>query len=68
MEEILEDLFKIYNSSIDSYNAKLAQRVNEKYTLIDRAMIASYLYIKILSNLNNIDRYQKVHILMIVLI
>ncbi|MCI8276469.1 MAG: HD domain-containing protein [Clostridia bacterium] len=52
MEEILEDLFKIYNSSIDSYNAKLAQRVNEKYTLIDRAMIASYLYIKILSNLN----------------
>ncbi len=52
MEEILEDLFKIYNSSIDSNNAKLAQRVNEKYTLIDRAMIASYLYIKILSNLN----------------
>lgn len=52
MKEIVEDLFKIYNSAIDSYNAKICQNINEKYTIIDKAMIAVYLYIKILSNLN----------------
>lgn len=51
MEEYIEDLFKIYNSSIDSYNAKILQRINNKYTIIDKAMLASYLYIKILNKL-----------------
>ena len=52
MEDIIEDLFKIYNSAIDSYNSKISQNINEKYTIIDKAMISTYLYIKILSNLN----------------
>ena len=51
MKEFVEDLFKIYNAAIDSYNAKICQNVNEKYTIIDRSMISVYLYIKILNNL-----------------
>ena len=51
MEEYIEDLFKIYNSSIDSYNAKILQRINSKYTIIDKAMLATYLYIRILKKL-----------------
>lgn len=51
MKEIIEDLFKIYISAIDSYNAKICQNINEKYTIIDKAMISAYLYIKILRNL-----------------
>ena len=41
MEEIiLDDLFKIYLSSIDSYNSKILQTINEKYTIIDKSMLA----------------------------
>ena len=36
MNDIIEDLFKIYLSSIDSYNAKIYQVVNDKYTIIDK--------------------------------
>ena len=51
MEEIiLDDLFKIYLSSIDSYNSKILQTINEKYTIVDQAMLAVYLYIKILED------------------
>lgn len=52
MRDLVDDLLKIYISSIDSNNAKILQNVNDKYTIIDKAMIASYLYIKILSTLN----------------
>ena len=65
MEDIIEDLFKIYNSAIDSYNSKISQNINEKYTIIDKAMISTYLYIKILSNLNiknNISKYILINI------
>ncbi|MBP3464126.1 MAG: HD domain-containing protein [Clostridia bacterium] len=55
MKEYIEDLFKIYNSAIDSYNSKIMQRINEKYTIIDKSMIATYIYIKILENLNISD-------------
>lgn len=51
MVEFVEDLFKIYNSAIDSYNAKILQTINEKYTIIDKAMLATYLYIKMLDEL-----------------
>lgn len=51
MESFIEDLFKIYNSSIDSYNSKILQTINNKYTVIDKSMLAIYLYIKILDEL-----------------
>ena len=47
---ILEDLFKIYISCIDSYNSKILQTINDKYTIIDKAMLAVYLYVKILED------------------
>lgn len=50
MKEIVEDLFKIYISAIDSYNSKIMQTINEKYTIIDKSMFATYIYIKILEN------------------
>lgn len=59
MEEYIEDLFKIYNSSIDSYNAKILQTINEKYTIIDKAMLASYLYIRILNKLKIEEKASK---------
>lgn len=59
MEEYIEDLFKIYNSSIDSYNAKILQRINSKYTIIDKAMLAAYLYIRILSKLKIEEKLSK---------
>lgn len=52
MNDIIEDLFKIYLSSIDSYNAKIYQVVNDKYTIIDKSMLAVYLYVKILEDRN----------------
>ena len=38
--------------SVDAYNAKILETINDKYRIIDRAMIASYLYIKMLDKLN----------------
>ena len=32
MNEVLDDLLKIYLSTIDSYNSKIYQTVNDKYT------------------------------------
>ena len=52
MNDIIEDLFKIYLSSIDSYNAKIHQVVNDKYTIIDKSMLAAYIYVKILEDRN----------------
>ena len=46
MKEIVEDLFKIYNSLIDSNNAVIYPTINDKYTTIDKAMITAYLYIQ----------------------
>ena len=59
MKDYIEDLFKIYNSAIDSYSSKVLQVINEKYTLIDKAMIATYLYIKILDELGIIENIAK---------
>lgn len=59
MEEYIEDLFKIYNSSIDSYNAKILQRINSKYTIIDKAMLTTYLYIRILKKLKIEEKVSK---------
>lgn len=59
MEEYIEDLLKIYNSSIDSYNSKIMQTLNGKYTIIDKAMLASYLYIKILTKLKIEEKISK---------
>lgn len=50
MEDIINDLFKIYLSCIDSYNSKIHQIVNDKYTVIDKAMLTVYLYIKIIED------------------
>ncbi len=52
MNDIIEDLIKIYLSSIDSYNSKIYQTVNDKYTIIDKSMIAIYLFIKIIEDRN----------------
>ncbi len=49
--EIVADLFKIYNSAIDAYNALILQTINSKYTIIDKSLVVVYLYIKILDNL-----------------
>lgn len=59
MEEYIEDLFKIYNSAIDSYNAKILQRINNKYTIIDKAMLATYLYIRIINKLEIEEKIAK---------
>lgn len=47
---VLEDLFKVFLGIIDSYNSKILQTINEKYTIIDKSMLAVYLYIKILED------------------
>lgn len=52
MNDIVEDLFKIYISCIDSYNSKIHQIVNDKYTIIDKSMIAVYLFVKIVEDRN----------------
>ena len=48
--DIIEDLFKIYLACIDSYNAKIYQTINDKYTIIDRTMLTVYQYIKIIED------------------
>ena len=50
MNEVLDDLLKIYLSTIDSYNSKIYQTVNDKYTIIDKSMITVYLFIKIIED------------------
>lgn len=50
MNDIIEDLFKIYLSSVDSYNSKIYQTLNDKYTIIDKCMITIYLFIKIIED------------------
>jgi len=52
MNDIIEDILKIYLASIDSYNSKIYQTINDKYTIIDKSMIAVYLYVKILEDRN----------------
>ena len=56
MNDIIEDLFKIYISCFDSYNSKIYQTVNDKYTIIDKSMLAVYLYIKILDDRNEVNQ------------
>lgn len=50
INDIIEDIFKIYISSIDSYNSKIHQTINDKYTIIDKSMIAVYLFVKIIED------------------
>ena len=50
MNEVLDDLLKIYLSTIDSYNSKIYQTVNDKYTIIDKSIITVYLFIKIIED------------------
>lgn len=52
MNDIIEDLFKIYLSCIDSYNSKIYKTVNDKYTIIDKSMLTAYLFIKIIEDKN----------------
>ena len=52
MNDIIEDLFKIYLSSIDSYNSKIYQTINDKYTVVDKSMLTIYLFIKIIEDKN----------------
>ncbi len=52
IKEIIGDLFKIYNSAIDAYNSLIFQTINDKYTIIDKSLVAVYLYVKILDGLN----------------
>ncbi len=52
MNDIIEDLLKIYISCIDSYNSKIYQTINDKYTIIDKSMLTIYQYIKILEDRN----------------
>lgn len=48
MNDIIEDLFKIYLAVCDSDNSKIYQTVNDKYTIIDKSMLAIYLFVKII--------------------
>lgn len=50
MESFITDFLKIYNNLIDSNNAKIREVVNDKYTIIDRSMLAVYLYVRLLIN------------------
>ena len=50
MNDIIEDLLKIYISCFDSYNSKIHQTINDKYTIIDKSVLAIYHYIKILED------------------
>lgn len=50
MNDIIEDLFKIYISCFSSYNSKIHQTINDKYTIIDKSMLAIYQYVKILED------------------
>jgi len=52
MKDLIEDFFKIYLSAIESYNSKICQTVNDKYTVIDRSMIAVYLFVKVIEDRN----------------
>ena len=52
MEDIIEDMFRIYMSCVDSNYAKIHQTINDKYTKIDKAMLTIYLYIKLLEDRN----------------
>ena len=52
MNDIIEDLLKIYISCCDSYNSKINQTINDKYTIIDKSMLSIYLFIKILEDRN----------------
>ena len=55
MNDIIEDIIKIYLSCTDSYNAKIHQTINEKYTIIDKSMIAAYLFVKIIEDRKEIN-------------
>lgn len=50
MNDIIEDLFKIYLAVCDSDNSKIYQTVNDKYTIIDKSMLAVYLFVKIIED------------------
>ena len=50
MEDIIEDLFSIYLSCINSYEARFHQVLNNRYTLVDKGMLTAYLYIKIIED------------------
>ena len=50
MEDIIEDLFSIYISCINSYEARFHQVLNNRYTLVDKGMLTAYLYIKIIED------------------
>ena len=50
MEEIIEDIIKIYLACVDSYIPKCYQVINDKYTLIDKCMLTTYLYTMIIEN------------------
>ena len=52
MNEIIEDLVKIYLSCIDCYTPKVKQTLNDKYTLIDKAMLTAYMFVKIIEDRN----------------
>lgn len=52
IDNIIEDLLKIYLASVDSYNSKIYQTINDKYTIIDKSMITTYLFIKIIEDRN----------------
>jgi len=58
MEDIIQDLKKIYMHTTDSYNPKIYQTINDKYTLVDKSMIALYLFIKIIEDRN--ERNQEI--------
>lgn len=58
MNEIIEDLIKIYLSITDSYNSKIYQTINDKYTIIDKSMVAVYLFVKIIEDRN--EKNQKI--------
>lgn len=55
MNDIIEDIVKIYLSCTDSYSAKVHQTINDKYTIIDKSMIAAYLFVKIIEDRKEIN-------------
>lgn len=50
MVDIIEDLIRLQMYNVDSYNAKIHQIYNEKYTNIDKAILTVYLFIKIVED------------------
>ena len=60
MEDIIGDLTNIYLACIDSYTPRWRQTIDDKYKVMDKCLLAVYLYVLIIENreINNASSTQ----------